>query len=453
MANARAWGTRLLLSATAATGCSQAAHAGAFQLWEGSPDQMGNAYAGQGAKAYDAGAAWTNPAGMVRLGDDEIDAGFNYIDPQFYFTGSNSDFPNPGAAGASGNHVSAIDGAIVPASFSVMSLAPDLKLGLAIKSPFGARIDYPVNWVGRYQSLTSSLTDIQVEPSLAYAITKNVSIGGGPVIDYINLRETQAVKPLIGANYGDINADVYGDNWAFGYNVAALYQLDRDTRFGLSYRSRIEHRIDIQQTLSQSLGLLQSPITKLISAVLATQNTPGHPYAQGVEKFNLPDSVDASFYHDLSSEWSIMAEGIWTHWQLFNNITIRTFGTGNLPIVNQFSFHNTGFGSIGVSYRPHWMPNMLLQTGAGYDQDPVNDGNRQAQIPTQSRVLLGFGLTYDVSKKLSFDVAYTHYFDLASSISNTGPSLANALQQSAGLLTGSYDNQIDSFSAGLKLRF
>jgi long-chain fatty acid transport protein len=188
-------------------------------------------------------------------------------------------------------------------------------------------------------------------------------------------------------------------------------------------------------------------------AVLATQNTPGHAYAQGVEKFNLPDSVDASFYHVISPEWSVMAEAIWTHWQLFNNITIDTFGTGNKPIVNAFDFHNTMFGSIGANYRPRWMPQLMLQTGAGYDEDPVNDSNRQAQIPTQSRVLMGFGVTYDVSRMVSLDLAYTHYLDLASTIDNTGPSLANGLEQSEGRLIGSYDNQIDSFSAGLRLRF
>jgi long-chain fatty acid transport protein len=453
MSKAGVWALGAAVCAGAAMVSPQRAWAGAFALWEGSPDQMASAYAGQGAKAYDAGTAWTNPAGMVRIGGDEIDAGFNYIDPQFYFSGGNSDFPNPGAVGASYSHVSGIDPAVVPSSFSVMSLTPDLKFGLAIKSPFGARIDYPDNWVGRYQSVVSSLTDISIEPSLAYAVTPKFSIGGGPVIDYINIRETQAVRPAIGASYGDIDADVYGENWAFGYNLAAMYQLDDDTRFGISYRSRIEHRIDIQQTLTESQGLALSPLASLINGVLATQNTPGHPYAQGVEKFNLPDSVDGSFYWQLTPEWSLMAEAVWTHWQIFNNITITTFDTGNAPISNLFNFHNTMFGSVGAGYRPHWMPKLLVQTGAGYDEDPVSDSDRQAQIPTQDRVLVGFGATYDVSRNVSLALAYSHYFGLGSTIDATGPSLANALQLSEGRLIGSYNNDIDSFSAGIKVRF
>jgi long-chain fatty acid transport protein len=63
------------------------AHASAFQLREGDADWQSNAFAGTAAKAYDAGTAWNNPAGMVLLGDDEIDSGLNYFDPGIRFSG------------------------------------------------------------------------------------------------------------------------------------------------------------------------------------------------------------------------------------------------------------------------------------------------------------------------------------------------------------------------------
>ena len=424
------------------------AFAGTFGLWEGTADQMANAYAGQGAKAYDAGTAWANPAGMVRIDGMELDTSFNYIDPQFYFTGTNTDFP-----GQVQHHASAIYAALVPGTFSVTSLSPDLKLGFAVKSPFGARIDYPTDWVGRYQSLVSSLTDIAVEPSVAYAVTPQFSIGGGPVIDYISVRQTQDILPALGGQYGDIYGDAHGEDWGLGYNIAALYQLDNDTRFGLSYRSRIEHRIDIKESLTELPGLANSPLGPLIAAVLAGANTPGKGYEAGVEKFNLPDSADASFYHQITPEWAVMAEAVWTHWQIFENITVTTFDTGLAPVGTAFHFHNTVFGSVGGSYRPNWMPALLLQSGVGYDEDPVTNGTRTAQIPTESRVLLGVGVNYDVTKHISLGFAYSHYFCSSATVDNTGTSLGSALELSEGRLVGSYSNSIDSFSGGVKLRF
>ena len=56
-------------------GMASAAHAAGFALREGTPDWMGNAFAGDSAKAYDATTSYTNPAGMVRLNWNEIDAG------------------------------------------------------------------------------------------------------------------------------------------------------------------------------------------------------------------------------------------------------------------------------------------------------------------------------------------------------------------------------------------
>jgi long-chain fatty acid transport protein len=431
----------------------QPACAGAFQLYAGSPDQNANAFAGQGAKAYDAGTSWVNPAGMVMINGMEFDNSINYIDPQFHFTGNNTDFPNPVAEGAPNHDVSAIYGALTPAYFSVVSLSPDLKFGLAVKSPFGARIDYNQDWVGRFQSINSYLTDIQFQPSVAYAVTPKFSIGGGPVFDYLSLRETQDVLPALGGNYGDIYADVKGTDWSYGYDLGALYQIDGETRVGLSYRSRIEHRVDIEQSLTPQPGLANSPLGPIIQSVINASNTPGHGVADGVEKFNLPDNIDASFYHELTPEWAVMAEAIWTHWQLFNNITVTTFGTPNRPVVDEFNFHNAIFGSVGVSYRPHWMPKLLLQTGAGYDEDPVTDATRQAQIPTVSRVLVAIGFNYQVTPRFSFGMSYDHYFGLGGSINNTGPSLASPLELPAGVLTGRYSDEVDTFSAGIKVRF
>jgi long-chain fatty acid transport protein len=426
----------------------RAAYAGTFGLWEGTTDQMANAYAGQGAKAYDAGTAWANPAGMVRLQGVELDAGFNYVDPQFHFSGTNSDFP-----GQTQHHAGAIYGALVPGFFAVFSLSPDLKLGFAVKSPFGARIHYPSDWVGRYQSVDASLTNVAIETSLAYALTSHLSVGGGPVIDYISARQTQDILPAIGYQFGDIYGDAHGEDWGIGYNVAALYQFDADTRLGLSYRSRIEHRIDVKQSLTELPGLAGSPYGPFVQALLAAANSPGKSYEQGVEKFNLPDSVDASFYCQLTPEWAIMGEAIWTHWQVFRNITVSTFGTGQAPVGTSFHFHNTIFGSAGASYRPVWLPSLMLQSGVGYDQDPVTDGTRTAQIPTESRVLLAAGLTYDVTRNVSLQLAYSHFFSGSARVDSEGTTLGSRLQLPEGRLVGSYDNAIDSFSGGVKLRF
>ena len=292
-----------------------------------------------------------------------------------------------------------------------------------------------------------------MEPSFAVALTRQFSIGGGPVMDYVDLRETKAVLPALPVYTGDIIADVHGQDWALGWNIAALYQFDPATRLGIGYRSRIQHTVEILQTDTVSAGLAQGPFGPFVAGLLAAQHAPGTNSLNGYQNLDLPDSVDASFYRDVTPQFALMAEAIWTHWQVFDHITIATVDTGNAPVTTQFNFRNTIFASLGGNFRPATMPRLLLQAGAGYDQDPVTNASRQAQIPTEDRVLIGAGFTYDFSRALSLQVGYAHLFCPDATIDATGPSPANAFELPAGTLAGRYASHIDTGSVGMKFRF
>ena len=62
------WASATAIGALAIWHGSGAAVASGFALREGATDWMANGFAGETAKAYDASTAYTNPAGMVRLG-------------------------------------------------------------------------------------------------------------------------------------------------------------------------------------------------------------------------------------------------------------------------------------------------------------------------------------------------------------------------------------------------
>src|SRR3954469_21124547 len=79
-------------------------HASGFELREGSADWMANVFAGDTAKAYDASTVWSNPAGMVRLNQNEINGSVNGIFPSINFSGANFISPTATTRGTtSGN--------------------------------------------------------------------------------------------------------------------------------------------------------------------------------------------------------------------------------------------------------------------------------------------------------------------------------------------------------------
>ena len=281
---------RLAIAATVAAyagGTTNKAMASGFQLREGSADWMANAFAGDTAKAYDASTVWSNPAGMVRLNQSEIDGSINGIFPNATFSGAN--FFGPGRPGSGTTGGNLLEPAGNGGLYGVWSMAPDFKFGLGIGSPFGQRVTNPTNFVGRYQSLVSSVTDVQITMAAAYRINEQWSVGVGPVVDVFKARLTQAVNlGVLSGIAGDPVADLHATDVSLGFNVGVLFQATPDLRFGLDYRSRIQHDINGTQTVSVPplVGLL-SPAT---AAFLAAQNSPAST------KITLPDSVTAGLY-------------------------------------------------------------------------------------------------------------------------------------------------------------
>jgi long-chain fatty acid transport protein len=416
-------------------GTANQARASGFELREGSADWMANAFAGDTAKAYDASTAWSNPAGMVRLDQSEIDGSVNGIFPTINFSGSNLVGPGATTPGTTGGNL--IQSAVTGGVYGVWSINPDFKIGLAVDAPFGQRIANPSDFVGRFQSLVSSISDEQIAISGAYRINEHWSIGGGPVIDFFSARLTQAIN--IGpaaAITGDPAADVHGNDVAVGFNLGVLYQITPDMRIGLDYRSRIQHDISVTQSVfvPQLLGLL-SPAT---AAALNAQNSPAGT------KITLPDSITAGFYWQATAQLALLSDISWTDWSLLKAINVVPTSPLAAPSTIVENWRNTVAVSIGANYK--LTEALMLQGGIGFDESPVTDSNRTSRVPDSNRYLIGIGAQYDVLSNLTVQVAYAHiFFD--------GAQLTSQASATSGVLTGKYTDSANTVSLGAKYRF
>jgi long-chain fatty acid transport protein len=245
---------------------------------------MANAFAGEAAKAYDASTAFSNPAGMTRLNWNETDLSFSVVAPSSNFTGTNT----IGGRVTSGSQSGYAQPFIVPSIFGVWNASPDLKFGIAVTAPFGARLAYSQNFVGKYQSVVSSLSDVQISLAAAYRINEHLSVGGGPVINFLSARFTQAVNlgPL--SAFGDPTSDFNGSSVGAGFALGALYEFDDSFRVGITYRSRIQPTISGTQSVafSPAIGAV-SPAT---GAALSASTSPAS------SRVTLPDSLSLGFY-------------------------------------------------------------------------------------------------------------------------------------------------------------
>lgn len=407
------------------------AHASGFGLREGAADWLGNAFAGDEAKAYDATTAYSNPAGMALLDQNQFSGNISYIGPSAKFNGTNTvtigGAPVSQTSGRTGNVVSpAASGAL----FGVFVLNPNWRLGFSVTNPYGERTSYPKDWVGRYQSLVSSVTGVDFSAALSYKVNNHLSVGGGPVVEYLNARLTQAL-PTNFVPIGDGRADVHGSDVALGYNLGALYQIDDSTRIGLDYRSRIRHNIHGTEAFTN-----YPPFGGNLAVNARTAIT-------------MPDSLSASIYHQVTPALALMGTVQWTHWDLFNALHVAPRTAGIPASTIQENWRNTWFAGVGANYQV--TQRLMLQTGFSFDESPVTNSNRSSRVPDANHYNLGFGMKYKVLPSTTFELAYLHVFTPGGRISNT--TALSAQGPVLDTLTGDYSTSDNSVTAGVNVVF
>ena len=411
------------------------AHANGFQIRTGSPDWSANAFAGMAAKGYDASTAWTNPAAMVGLNGNEIDVGINGLFPTIEFSGQNllGGSPIPGSSGGNAGQAAA-----TPSLEAVWSVSPDLKLGLSAEVPFGQRTVYPSDFVGRYQAEVSSISDVEIGLVAAYRLTPTLSVGGGPIIDYFAARLTSAINTgPTAALTGDPAVDVHGSSWSAGYHLSAFWAPTTAWRLGVDYRSRISQTIDGQQQVF--IPPLLASLSPPAAAALSALNTPART------RITLPDVLTLSAVWQVTPSLAGLATLQWTDWSLIQALTVT--GANGRSSVLPLHFSDSWMGSLGVNYRPECLPALLLQAGVGLDQSPVSNADRTPRLPNPAQLLIGFGVTYELTSSVKLQAAYLQEIGF-------GPSqISFSSGPTAGTLIGSYTTRVSVVSLGMAWRF
>jgi len=400
--------------------CSVANAAG-FQLAGHSVTQVGRANAGGSLAGDDLSAAFDNPAEMVLLEQDRFQLGIYQSRVSFPFTDSGSsqnlfgtDMPSTGGDSNGGTTAN------IPSIFIILGQDKALKYGLAITVPFGLRTEYSPTWVGRYQVIEAGLTVVDINPSIAYRINDNLSIGAGLSAQHIETKLSEAIY----TGGADGLAEIQGDNWGYGYNMGLMYAFDGGTKVSFSYRSSIQHELD---------GTLKT--SELTGALSVNNGT-----VDAKTDIDLPETISINTAIPVSPNLTLLATAAQTRWSRFENIRITL--DGNLPDkVITANWQDTWRFSLGSQLRlnQHW----ILRAGFLWDQSPVSGrSNALPHIPDSDRFGIHIGASYiPVSSLWRFDIAYAHIDIDKVEINRTIELVPGAVSDS---LVGRYnDSQVD----------
>ena len=394
-----------------------AAQAAGFALIEQSGSGMGNAFAGGSAIAEDASTVYFNPAGMTYIDGTQLVGALHLIKPS-------AEFNNNGSIAGAGKPLGGTGGdagdlAFIPNAYFKMDFNDSIKLGIGVNAPFGLKTEYDNGWIGRFQALKSEVKTVNINPALAFKVNDQLSLGFGVSVMWAQATLTRAVN--FGAA-GEGSVKIKADDWGFGYNLGAIYQLTPDTRIGMAYRSKVDQHLEGDATFNRPIGIPNAGAAA-DGAINAS--------------VSLPENFSFSAFSKLDDTWDVMGDITWTHWSRFKQLTILRSSGALLSNTNE-NWDNSMRYSIGANY--HYSDSIKLRAGLAYDQEAVNDDFRTARIPGNDRKWLALGANWKASPNSSVDVGYAHLFISDASINDGRSGAAN------GTLKGSYDGDVNILS-------
>lgn len=416
------------------------AMASGFAIIEQSVRGSGTAYAGAASVAEDASTIFFNPAGMTRLSGHHLELGGHYIVPKAEF----SDRGSTNAAGApftGGNGGDGGEPALVPNFYFTYSISQNFKAGLGVHAPYGLKTEYDRDWVGRYYAVESDLQTLNINPSVAYRINPQWSVGAGVSIERAEATLSNkadfgfAANPALSQQH-DGFAEVTGDDWGYGVNLGVLFEMSSATRFGLAYRSTVSHKLE---------GEVKWQYETATALAVATAGSFVNGDASA--EVDLPATVTLSAYHELNSQWALMADLTWTQWSNLDELRIK-YTSGQPDTVTTLSWDDTWRYSLGVVFKP--TSQLALRAGAAFDESPIPSAQaRTPRIPGADRTWVSVGCGYQFSPKVELNFGYSHLFVDDPEINKT----ATGEDLLRGNLTGTYDASVDIVSANLAFRF
>jgi long-chain fatty acid transport protein len=440
----------LLCGAVVVSGPLQAA---GFAVIEQSVKGLGTAFASGAAGGEDASTVFFNPAVMTKLSGDQLLGGSHVIIPNVDFRNKGSQ-TNPALGGAPLRGIEPNNGGevgFVPNFYYMHSFSDNLKYGVGINTPFALGTTYNLGWVGRYHADRSELMTINFNPSVAYRINPMLSVGAGFNLQYLDVTLTNALDAsaiCLGATRlgripggacqqaglatpGNPGTDGFskliGNSVGFGYNLGLLFEPLPTTRIGLQYRS------DVDQEAEGDATFTMPNLLKLGGAFHDTTAT---------APLTLPATASISAFHELNPEWSIMGDVTWTHWSTFQQLRVQFDNPAQPTSITPERWDNSFRYSLGGTYHPSGKP-YVFRMGVALDETPIPSAAlRSPRIPDADRKWLAFGGSYQVSKTISVDAAYTHLFLDDAPINNTEPATGHRLAGEFGL-------DIDIFSVQL----
>ena len=381
-------------AAVMAVCAASAAHAAGFMLTEQSAGALGRAYAGVGVDGTDLSGVYYNPATMTLHPGTQIQAGFVAVglDLAFEGTGPNSDVSENGQYNTQA----------IPHGYISHQISDSMWVGLAMTVPFGMGTEYDDDWRFANRGISAEVLTFDFNPNVAWKVSDKLSLGAGMSIQYASA-DLKMRKDVV-KDLASIDSEVDADSWAWGFNVGLMWTPLENLRFGLSYRSKINHNADGDVELDNGKlagnneeDFVNHPIYGDYAKLLLSQ----YGSYDATATISTPAWVMATAAWDVNELLSLYATFRWTDWSSFDELVIDS-DAGSTAVTNKWQ--DAYLFSVGADLRfTNWW---TFRAGIGYESSPIDDPSfRTSIIPDADRWWFALGSSFQATDNMQIDVS------------------------------------------------
>ncbi|MDF0676170.1 MAG: outer membrane protein transport protein [Nitrospira sp.] len=326
---------------------------------------QGNAFA---AQADDPSAIHFNPAGLAQVegiqslfGSTAVGGSVEYqspsgVDSRGDFNGS-VNWPPPSHFYLSAN--------LSPIRLPILS---SVTVGIGLTSPFGSNTSYPVDGPLNTAVTSAALPLIDIKPTIAYRVTKNLSVGVGADIYTFasflgegHVEQKQVSSGALGIPAG-ASIELNGNGTGAGVKASLLYTPVRNeagrplVSVGFVYRSQAV--VPLNGSLLVNGAKIADASTDLVLPQIFTGAVAVWPVRTS------------------EREWKVELDIEYVGWSSNKNLDVRLSNGATIPQPQEWK--DVPVIALGTEYRwlnPAWLPywEIAVRSGYTYTDDPVPD--------------------------------------------------------------------------------
>ncbi|MFA6469091.1 MAG: OmpP1/FadL family transporter [Bacteroidota bacterium] len=365
------------------------AFAGGYQINEhgARATGMGGAFA---ARASDGSAMFFNAAGLGFQKGMNVLVGTTLIFPSTTFTG-----PTPATTESK-----MVDQMFYPSNiYGSYAVNDQLVVGLGIYNPYGLGTEWDNEWIGRKLTVKTDLQTFYINPTVAYKINDNLSVGVGVSYVIANAKIKQRAQtysslapPTPSTKDGTVNLE--GDGNGISFNLGVIYKPMEKLSLGASYRSLV----DIEFTGDATFTDMQA-----LQAYF--------PGGEGKVSLPMPSSLQVGVAYDVMPELTVEVDIQYVGWSSYDklDITLPNGPVSPLGILQKSSTADKKWeDAMMIRLGGEYKVNDQLMVRAGYirDMTPQPVDKMEPMLPDADRNDISVGAGYKINDNLTVDASY-----------------------------------------------